>query len=66
MTCAASEDSDQPGHPPSLISLHCPHKEAVGPWLPIERLAKTLISLADAQADLESSLGAHVILFVLS
>ena len=23
MTCAPSEDSDQPGHPPSLISLHC-------------------------------------------
>ena len=21
--CAPSEDSDQPGHPPSLISLHC-------------------------------------------
>ena len=23
MACAPSEDSDQPGHPPSLISLHC-------------------------------------------
>ena len=23
MTCAPSEDSDQPGHPPSLISLRC-------------------------------------------
>ena len=22
-----SEDSDQPGHPPSLISLSCPHEE---------------------------------------
>ena len=59
MTCAASEDSDQPGHPPSQGCR-------MGPWLPIERLAKTLISLADAQADLASSLGAHVILFVLS
>ena len=26
MACAPSEDSDQPGHPPSLISLHCPHE----------------------------------------
>ena len=24
MACAPSEDSDQPGHPPSLISLRCP------------------------------------------
>ena len=23
MTCAPSKDSDQPGHPPSLISLRC-------------------------------------------
>ena len=26
MTCAPSEDSDQPGHPPSLISLPCLHE----------------------------------------
>ena len=26
-----SEDSDQPGHPPSLISLRCPHEETFGP-----------------------------------
>ena len=31
MACAASEDSDQPGHLPSLISLRCPHKESFGP-----------------------------------
>ena len=31
VTCAPSEDSDQPGHPPSLISLRCPHEESVGP-----------------------------------
>ena len=30
----ASEDSDQSGHPPCLISLRCPHKEALDPWLP--------------------------------
>ena len=43
--CAPSEDSDQPGHPPSLISLRCPHEESSGPELPIERTAKTLIRL---------------------
>ena len=26
-----SEDSDQPGHSPSLISLCCPHEETLGP-----------------------------------
>ena len=36
MTCA-SEDSDQPGHPLSLISLRCPREESLGPWLPFER-----------------------------
>ena len=25
------QDSDQPGHPPSLISLRCPHEETLGP-----------------------------------
>ena len=29
--CAPSEDSDQPGHLPSLISLCCPHEESLGP-----------------------------------
>ena len=52
MACAPSEDSDQPGHPPSLISLRCPHEESFGPLLPIERTAKTLISLGGCQADL--------------
>ena len=27
MTCAASKNSDQSWHPPSLISLCCPHEE---------------------------------------
>ena len=31
MACAPSEDSDQSGHLPSLISLHCPHEESLGP-----------------------------------
>ena len=30
MTCAPSEDSDQPAYPPSLISLRCPHEETSG------------------------------------
>ena len=34
--CAPSEDSDQPGHPPSLISLRCPHEKSLGPLLPTE------------------------------
>ena len=31
MACAPSEDSDQPGHPRSLISLRCPDEESLGP-----------------------------------
>ena len=45
MTCAPSEDSDQPGHLPSLISLHCPHEESLDPYLRIKRTAKALIRL---------------------
>ena len=35
ITCAPSEDSAQPepGHTPSLISLHCLHEEILGPYL---------------------------------
>ena len=33
-------------------SLLCPHEETLGPLLPIEHTAKTLIDWADAQADL--------------
>ena len=36
MTFAPSEDSDQPGHLPRLISLCCPHEETLGPQLPNE------------------------------
>ena len=31
MARAPSEDSDQPGHPPSLISLRCLHEESFCP-----------------------------------
>ena len=30
---APSKDSDQPGCPPSLISLHCPNEVSLGPML---------------------------------
>ena len=30
MILVPSEDSDQPEHPPSLISLRCPHEETIG------------------------------------
>ena len=30
MACALSEDSDQPGHPPSLISFRCPQERKLG------------------------------------
>ena len=46
MAIAPSEDIDHPVHPPSLISLRCPHEQTLGPQLPIERTMKTLIRLA--------------------
>ena len=47
-------------------SLCCPHEEALGPQLPIERTAKTLIRLDGCPGWSQSSLGAKVILLVLS
>ena len=46
----ASTQSDQ--------SLHCPHEESLGPKLPIERTAKTLIRLGGCPGWSESWLGA--------
>ena len=43
-TACASAQSDQ--------SLRCPHEETLGPQLPIERTAKTLIRLGGAQGSL--------------
>ena len=43
MKCAPSEDSDQPGHPPSLISLRWPHEESLRLELSAERTEKTLM-----------------------
>ena len=55
MTCVPSEDSDQPGHPPSLISLRCLSEESLGPKLPLKYTAKTLIRLG----------GCHFVGFVM-
>ena len=54
----ASAQSDQ--------SLCCPYKERLGPLLPIDCTAKTLIRLGGCPCWSEFSLGAHAILLVLS
>ena len=56
MACAPNEDSDQPGHQPSLISLRCPHEESLDPELPVERTAKTLIRLGGCPESAQSDL----------
>ena len=59
----------QSGHPPSLISLRCLHEETLGPKLPIECTEMTLIRLGKCPYRpgwAESSLGAKVILLILS
>ena len=40
-------------------SLRCPHEESLGPYLPTERTAKTLLRLGGCRGSSESSLGAH-------
>ena len=40
---APSKASDQPGHPPSRISLRCPNEETLRPTPSIECTAKTFI-----------------------
>ena len=47
-------------------NLHCPHEEALGPWLPIRCTAKTLIRLGRCPGWSESSLDAQVSLLALS
>ena len=61
MICAPSEDSDQPGHP-----QRCSLEAKLGPKLPIDRTAKTLIRLGGCPGWSESSLGTKVILLGLS
>ena len=57
--CAPSEDSDQPGHPPSLISLRCALSGQLRTPAFFMRTAKTLIRLSGCPDWSESSLGAH-------
>ena len=54
----ASTQSDQ--------SLCCPHEEALCPWLPNERTAKTLIRLGGCPGWSESSLGSVFLLCLIS
>ena len=66
MTCAPGEDSDQPGHPPSLISLRSAQTGYLRTQYFFMRTAETLIRLGGCPGGSESSLGAEVILLVWS
>ena len=59
--CAPSEDSDQPGRPPSLIRVFA--RRSMGSFF--MRTANTLIRLGGCPGSSESSLGVQVILSVL-
>ena len=60
LICAPSEDSDQPGHPPSLIRVFAVRmKKALVLSYPLRALRRLGSDWADAQAD-ESSLGAVI------
>ena len=66
MACAPSEDSDQPGHPPSLIRVFAVRMKKA--WVlsyPLSAHRRLWSDWADAQADL-SFAGRIVILLVLS
>ena len=66
--CAPSEDSDQPGHPPSLIRVFAVRMKA--PWVlsyPLSAQRKLWSDWADAQADLSLRLAhTHFVGFVMS
>ena len=66
MVCAPSEDSDQPGHPPSLIRVFAVRMKKV--WVLSYPLSAQwrLIRLGRCPGWSESPLGAHAILLVLS
>ena len=61
-----SDDSYQPGHPPSLISLRCALSGYIRTQFCFRRTALTLIRLGECPGWSESSLGAQIILLVLS
>ena len=59
MACAPSKDSDQPGHPPSLIRVFAVRmRKAWVPSYPLSAQRRLWSDWADAKADL-SSLGAQ-------
>ena len=67
MTCAPSEDSDQPGHPPSLIRVFAVRMKK--PWVLIDPLSvqrRLWSDWADAQADLSLRWAHGSFLLVLS
>ena len=64
-SASAFTQSDHSSLQPSLISLHCPHKETLDPWLLIERTAR-LISLGGFPGLSASSPYTWFILFVVS
>ena len=66
ITCAPSEDSDQPGHPPSLIRVFAVRSMGSQGQALFMRTAKTLIKLCRCPGWAESSSGAHATLLVLS
>ena len=47
VTSVPSKDSGQPAQ--ADLSFCCPFEEALGPWLPIKRIAKSLLRLAGCQ-----------------
>ena len=63
MICAPSEDSDQPGHPLSLIRIYAVRMKKHSA---LKRTLKTMIRLGGCPGWSVSSLGAHIILLVLS
>ena len=71
MICAPSKDSDQPGHPPSLISLRCALNRYLRTLAFFMRTVKTdqtgrMQRLGGCPGWTESSLGAHAISLVLA
>ena len=52
LTSASNEDSNQPAHPRSLMTLRCSHEEILYPMLSKLRPVKILIRLRECAADL--------------
>ena len=59
LTCAPDEDAYQHEHPRSLISLCCPHKKSLHPWLskmrPVNILIRLRFGFAQSNLNLRST-----------